>query len=163
MKSLPRSLFVFATLLVVLFLSASAKAERRGRGPGTFGLGLGAGTLTRLGLSAKYFMGDTALQANVGCGGWSCSSVGLSADYLFEVPPLIKGRVLDIGLGAGFGAGVGLHDHPAIAAAGVIGLEGNFNSIPLDLVVEWRPTLLFVPDTHLKLDEFTGHVRVYLF
>lgn len=165
MRTTQRTLFLLLATLSLLLLSAPAMAERQGRGPGTLGFGLGAGTLTQLGLSAKYFIGggDTAVQGNLGCGGWSCESVGLSADYLFEFPALAKGRGLDVAFAAGFGGGLGIHSHPALAAAGVLGLEFNLNVIPLDIVAEWRPRLLVVPDTRLDLIEVTGQVRFYVY
>lgn len=159
--NMKRWLFAFAPVLALATL-ASAPAMAQGHGPGTFGLGLGSGTMTRLGLSAKYFMGDTALQANLGCYGWGCDGIGLSADYLFEMPPLAEGKVLNLAWNAGLGPGVGLHsDVFALAAAGVLGLEANFKVIPIDLVAEWRPTLLIVPDVHFEPVEFSGHVRFY--
>lgn len=148
--------------LPTIFVAAPAMAQH-GNAPGNFGIGIGAGTITRLGLSAKHFLGSgSAIQANLGCGGWSCSGIGLSADYLFEMPALAQGEALALAWNAGLGPGVGLHsDVFALAGAGIVGLELDFKVIPIDLVVEWRPTLLIVPDVHFKPVEFSGHVRVW--
>lgn len=153
-----------SALLLVTLASSPALAQSRGHGPGTFGLGIGSGTMTRLGLSGKYFMGSRAIQGDIGCGGWSCSGVGASLDYLFEMPPLASGRALNLAWNAGLGPGVALRDDAfALAAAGVLGLELNFKAIPIDLVGEWRPTLRLVPDTHFDPVEFSGQLRLYFY
>ena len=62
----------------------------------------------------------------------------------------------------GLGAGVGVRDdNTGIAAAGVAGLEFNFTVIPIDLVLEYRPTLAIHPDVDLDLVDFSGHLRFY--
>lgn len=155
MKTLKRCLLAIPFLL----LAAPAHADYR---PGDFGLGIGSGTMTRLGLSFKHFMGDNAVQANFGCHGWSCDGIGLSGEYLFEMPALAEGRVMSLAWNAGLGPGIGVYSSNfALAGAGVLGLEGNFKPLPLDVVVEWRPTLLIVPDVHFEPVEFSGHVRVW--
>lgn len=165
MGTTPRRLFCVVWALALFLLSMPAMAERQGRGPGKLGFGVGAGTLTQLGLSAKYFLrgGETSVQGNLGCGSWSCKSVGISGDYLFELPPLVKGRGLDFAFAPGVGAGLGIHEHPALALAGVLGLELNLNVIPLDIVAEWRPRLLLLPEARLSFIELTGQVRVYVY
>jgi len=40
-------------------------------------------------------------------------------------------------------------------------LEFNFTKIPLDLVIEYRPTVGLLPDPGLDLVDFTAHLRVY--
>lgn len=155
MKTIKRCLLALPFLL----LATPAQADYQ---PGEFGIGLGSGTMTRLGLSFKYFMGDHAIQANLGCRGWSCGGIGVSADYLFELPALVEGRVMSLDWNAGVGPGLGLSSGQIdFAAAGVLGLEANFKPIPLDLVLEWRPTLLIVPDVHFEPVEFSGHVRYW--
>ena len=147
------------------------------RSPGRFGLGLGSGTLTN-GLSAKYFMSrEDALQFNLGeFGGhgfrhrWHrFDGVGVGIDYLREMPDIVRaGRAFDLAWNFGGGLGLGFDDHDdtdhddvAFALAFVLGLEFNFIPIPLDIVLEWRPSLLFIPDVDFDAVDFTAHIRVY--
>lgn len=160
MKHLVISVF---TLAVAIGMSSSAWAEK----PGTFGIGIGAGTISS-GLSGKYYMPSFAIQANVGTYGAAGDRYGdfdglaFSVDALLEQDALFQNDVVAIEWNLGIGGGLGLFDDTlALAAAGVIGLEFNFVPIPIDFVVEYRPTLLLSPDVHLEPIDFTGHLRFY--
>lgn len=161
------------TLLVLTAAPASAKPVRTA---GNFGLGLGSGTMAN-GLSAKYFAATShALQFNLGVFGgggidnrWHrFGGLGLSADYLFEMPTLVKaGRAFELAWNIGAGVGVGLDDHDggddvvAFAASFVLGLEFNLIPVPIDIVLEYRPGLLIVPDVDFDAVDFTAHIRFY--
>ncbi|MFO0746406.1 MAG: hypothetical protein U1F43_12130 [Myxococcota bacterium] len=159
-------------------LAAPASRAEPIRSPGRFGLGLGSSTLAN-GLSAKYFMsrGD-ALQfalGEFGGGGlrhrWDRFDDGLAlgVDYLVEMPDITRaGRAFDLAWNVGGGIGLGFdddnadrHDDFAFAIAFVLGLEFDFIPIPLDIVLEWRPGILLVPDTDFDAVDFTAHIRVY--
>ena len=139
------------------------------RRAGSFGLGLGGGTSTG-GLSAKYFVRETlAVQGVVGAGygarsdadGWS-AGLGLGADLLFE--GLSFAELDGVELGWSVGPGVGLwayDDQVALAAAGVVGLEACLLTFPLDVVVEYRPRMLLVPDVGFDWFSLSGHIRYY--
>lgn len=130
---------------------------------GNFGFGLGGGTRAS-GLSFKYFMGDaSAIQANVGYT-YGHRGLGVSADYIIELPEFFTNEILNIGAGIGPGVGLSLGDNYfGASVSGALGLEFNFNVIPIDLVLEWRPTLAIVPDVDFDPVGFTGHIRLYLF
>ena len=157
---------------VVLTLASAARADEGGRRAGGFGLGLGSGTIAN-GLSMKYFMGGSALQGVVGVWGGGgvdqrfrhTGGLAVSADYLFEMPTLARSPYFTLdwsfGLGAGFGVETFSNGSPGLAGSGVAGLEFNFTRIPLDVVIEYRPTLGILPDVHLHLIDFTAHVRFY--
>jgi len=182
----PRTLrnLAMRTLLAIIFTAftaGSASAEPM-RTPGRFGIGIGSGTLAN-GLSAKYFLNsNNALQFNLGTFGgrgiehrWSrYGGFGFSADYLFEMPAIAKaGRTFELAWNLGAGLGVGFdnhdyehknhryHDYTAFAAAFVLGLEFNFIAVPLDIVLEFRPTLLLVPYVAIDPVDFTAHIRFY--
>ncbi len=139
------------------------------RTAGSLGLGLGAGTSTG-GISGKYWLDEgMAVQAVIGAGygqvsdrgGWS-SGLGLSGDLLFEGPSFAV--VDDVEFGWSIGPGLGLwanDDYFALAAAGVAGLELGVLVFPLDLVVEYRPRVLIVPDVGFDWVNFSAHVRYY--
>lgn len=144
-----------------LLAPAVGLAEGPVRETGNFGLGLGGG-LGPVGISAKYFMSDKhALQGMAGTyarGG----GLGLGADYLFEGPAIVTGEVAELGwnVGAGpqlylFGGTLGL------AATGVAGLEVNFQPVPIDIVLEYRPGVYIIPGVAADLVNFSGHVRYY--
>ena len=154
---------VVATSMLLLGLLAStpAFADAPIRQAGNFGLGIGGGTYNS-GLSLKYYTtGSQALQGVVGFNlrrDW----IGLNLDYLFEMPALATGSVVELGWNLGPGVAVGISDYGVGAAvAGVAGLELNFNPIPIDLVLEWRPSLNVVPNVDIDLIGFTGHIRFY--
>lgn len=159
------------TAALLATTTASADAEHP-RTPGNFGLGLGAGTSTA-GLSMKYFTTNgTALQGVIGAGYGHHhhddhvddfhGGLGAGLDFLFEMPYLAEGEDVTLGWNIGPGVGVWLDDHyAAVAAAGVLGLELGIIPVPLDVVVEYRPRLLLVPDVGFDWFEATGHVRYY--
>jgi hypothetical protein len=166
--------FHIRLFLVVLTLAVSgvARADEGGRRAQGFGLGLGSGTIAN-GVSMKYFMGGNALQGVVGFwggGGFGdrfrhAGGIAVSADYLFEMPSLATSPYFTLdwsfGLGAGFGVETYSRHSPGLAGSGIAGLEFNFTRIPLDVVVEYRPTLRILSDVHLHLVDFTGHIRFY--
>lgn len=97
-----------------------------------------------------------------GWGGWGGGGLGLSADYLFEMPTLAETEPLDIAWNIGPGLGVGLFpaaDIVGVAASGVLGLELGFNPVPIDIVLEYRPTVLVVPAVAFDFVNISGHVR----
>lgn len=166
---------VYVLLLLMLSVSVLADDTYRDasrssvRTAGRFGLGLGAGTSTG-GVSGKYWMDETkAVQLVVGAGygqradrdGWS-SGLGLSGDFLFEGSSFAV--VDDVEFGWSLGPGVGLwanDDYFALAVAGVAGIEMGVLVFPLDLVLEYRPRVLVVPDVGFDWVNFSAHVRYY--
>lgn len=137
---------------------------------GRFGIGLGSGTFAN-GLSMKYFLAKSfAVQANVGraSGGnagdrfKNNGGIAASADLLIENKPLVASKLLNLEWSYGVGGGVAnRNDTTGLAAAAIAGLELNFNVIPIDLVLEFRPTLLISPDVELEIVDFSGHLRYY--
>ncbi len=140
------------------------------RTPGGIGLGLGSGTVSN-GLSGKLFLSDgNALQLVVGTwggGGYkdrygNFHGLGLSADYLLEMPAIASGSVVELAWNIGGGVGVGLDDDAfGLAGAFIAGLEFNFVPLPISLVLEYRPTLGVAPGLGFDLIDFTGHLRVH--
>ena len=156
-------------VLVVGIAFASVPGTAAAAGPneaGSFGIGLGSGTWTS-GLSARYNLTKgTAIQGNLGSyGRYDVSTVGfaLSADYLAYRDTLKKTGPVTIGYNLGVGVGLGAFSNVTwIRAAGVAGLEFNFNKFPLDIVLEFRPNISVVPNVGLSLVHLTGQVRYYL-
>ncbi len=163
MKTVQKHWMLILSQVLLLLVLATAPATAQDR-PGQFGIGVGSGTNIS-GLSLKYNTGLTALQGNIGCYGYyDCHGIGLSGDFLFNMPTFFQHEVLNLAWNAGVGAGVGLHsDDINVAAAFVLGFEVNFNIIPIDLVLEWRPRLNIVSDVDLDIVGFTGHARFYLY
>ncbi len=177
-SSLKQTVFrIFLVLLLLIPVSALAKGGKQVRSPGNVGVGLGAGTFAS-GLSLKYFPDSAiAFQGNIGAwrGYWLGSkrdyrdyggrgSLALSADVLFEQPTFAGNGDIDLAWNFGLGGGLGLSDYRdtiGFAAAGILGLEILINVIPIDLVLEFRPTVLIVPDVYFDFVDFTGHIRFY--
>lgn len=176
-----RTIIWFA-LLVLFALPSTASAQwehsKQIRSAGTFGIGVGSGTLA-YGLSMKYFTASNfAIQGNVGywrgrwwgrCGRDSCryyrgNSFALSADAIFEQATIAGNSDIELAWNFGIGGGLGLsefEDAVGAAAAGILGLELLIHVIPIDLVLEWRPNILVIPDFDPDLVNFTGHLRFY--
>lgn len=158
--------------------SQSAFAGMPIKQAGNFGIGLGVGT-TGAPISLKYFLDSTlSIQGNVGwwrgwgwgcgrsryryCGGYYQDALGLGADVLYEGGPLAGNENVTLDWEAGAGAGIGIADYGfGLAVAGVLGLQLNIHAIPIDLVLEYRPSVYFVPDIGLNFVDFTGHIRYY--
>jgi len=171
--SLIAAFVLLGTLLAVDMDAAHAEDIRT---PGRFGLGIGSGTIAN-GLSAKYFINKShALQFHLGAYGgagfknrWrTIDGFAVGADYLFEMPAITRvDGAFELGWNLGAGVGVGFRDRgdefngAAIAAAFVAGLEFNFIPVPIDLVLEWRPSVLLVPKVGLGILDFTAQLRFY--
>ncbi len=144
-------------------IGGAAKAESI-RSGGMFGIGLGGGTGTS-GLSMKYWMSSShALQGVIGIWGLGRGEgtvLALSGDYLFELPSLTKGSIIDLGWNIGLGPFLGIGDATWIGVSGVLGLEFNFVPVPIDITIEYRPGLLVLPDVNADLIAFTGHIRYF--
>jgi hypothetical protein len=168
------------TFVVCLLLSTSAFAGMPIKQGGNFGIGLGVGT-TAAPISMKYFLDSaTSIQGNVGWwrgGFYGCrhyrdrrycdgyfrdDAIGLGADFLFEGQPLAGNENVTLSWEIGGGAGIGVGDPGfGLAAAFVTGLQLNIHAVPLDLVLEYRPGLYFVPYFDINWIDFTGHIRYY--
>lgn len=172
---------VFA-ILVFAGVSSTAHAGMPIKQAGNFGIGLGAGT-TAVPISMKYFLDSSfSIQGNVGWwwrGGFGgchyydryrryrggCyggpDALGLGADFLFEGGPLVGNQNVTLDWEVGGGAGIGLADYAfGLAGAFVAGLQLNIHAIPIDLVLEYRLIVGFVP-YYFDPIEFTGHIRYY--
>lgn len=169
---------------VVLFCGAqSAFAAKPIKQAGNFGIGLGVGT-TATPISMKYFLDSSlSIQGNVGwwrgwgwggcgrfrgrdrdfyCGGYYRDALGLGADVLFEGGPLAGNESVTLDWEIGGGAGIGLADYGfGLAVAFVTGLQLNIHALPIDVVLEYRPSLYLVPGLAFNFVDFTGHVRYY--
>ena len=149
-----------------LLFTAPALAKTPIQSGGNLGLGLGAGTHVS-GLSGKYFIGnDFAAQAVVGWWGLGrgAGGLGVSADGLFEMLPLVTTDPVDIAWNIGPGvnvvtAGGGL----GLGVGGVAGLEFNVKPVPIDIVLEYRPGIAVIPTLQADLIGFGAHIRVYPF
>ncbi len=174
-----------AIALVGLLLPSLAFGATPIQRGSNFGLGLGGG-LGATGLSAKYFLGaDFALQGVVGL--WNpieidllqnddqdARNIGefaLSIDVLLESQPWVNGKAVDLAFNGGIGLAVApTGGHPAGLSL-VGGFEVDFEAIPIDLVLEYRPHMWLVPlptdwgrpGTYVDFLAFTGHIRVYPF
>ncbi len=169
MKKLVVAIAAVFALAVAVPTSAAAQEGR----PGGFGIGLGQGTAVS-GISGKIHAGETAFQGVLGCYGWACRGVGLSADVLFSMPLLHDEGVVGIGWNLGGGAAIGVgpdrwgtrrynrRSNFAARAQFVAGIEFLFPDVPLDLVLEWRPSVRVVPSFGLGFLNGGAHIRYWL-
>ena len=136
-----------------------------------FGIGLGMGTGVA-GISAKLMAGPGAFQAVAGVWGNGSGEgryvhidgVAFSLDYLFEMPTLASSPYFDVAWDFGLGGGVGVATGggtPGVAAAAIAGLEFNFTRAPVDVALEYRPSIGFLPGFGIELIGFTAHVRLW--
>jgi len=160
---------VAAVIGSAVLLSAET-SEAQVRGAGKIGIGIGSGTVAN-GLSLKYQPAEShAIQANVGTWGGGGAKdrysnyhgLAVSADYLFLMPEITSGSVLQLAWNFGLGLGAGVdNDDLGLAGAFVAGLEFNFVPVPIDLTVEYRPTIGILPGVGFDLVDFTGHLRYH--
>ncbi len=174
-----KRILLLVSLFCMFALPAVAKTglgypPRAIKKAGNLGIGVGAGTLAT-GLSLKYFLSDaTSVQGNLGfsrgcygCGRYGgryySESIAVSVDCLLERGPLMGDSQFSLDWEIGAGGGVGFSDggNLALAVSGVVGLQLNIHALPIDLVIEFRPGVVVVPDVYLNLVDFTGHVRYY--
>ena len=174
-----KKFFVLIATGLVLMLSAPATAHAgEGRLDG-WGVGLGFGTGIT-GVSLKTLTGDAqALQLVIGCwGGYQneCYGVGGSIDMLFKMPLITDEGAVRLAWNVGGGASMGVRSstwrrHPHrdwrgrnmwLAGQFVAGLEFLFPRVPLDVVLEWRPSIYVIPTfMHLDFENAGFHVRYY--
>ena len=160
-KSTKAKSLIFLTFTALMLWSTQAMAGAPIRQGGNFGLGVGGGYGVT-GLSMKYFMTEgQAVQGTIGFH-TRADYIGATLDYLIEIPEFVQSDVINIGPSVGVGGALGLGDEGlALGVSGVAGLEFMLNPVPIDFVIEWRPTLRVVPNPDLDLVGFTGHVRFY--
>jgi len=126
----------FISLFAVLLITVGAFGQNSG-------LGIG---LSTDGLTGKYWMGSTnALAVH-----WNFGSA-LIADYLFDMPELLK--ITDNETPVYYGAGITLGTHKGLdddlekttefdlGVRGVIGMGYYLSSFPVDIFIENTPTL----------------------
>ena len=160
MPTTPRRPLIALALTLCALLAAPSLAHANGvRGGGNLGLGIGDGT-NSWGLSLKYFMGGSSAFQMVA--GYSYGGIGASLDYLLEMPLLVQTPILDLGWELGVGGSFGVDDdYVAIGASGILGIEFILVPLPLELALEWRPTLVAVPGIDPEFLEFGAHLRVF--
>ena len=168
---------LFATVAILLATPAMA-LEGSSTRPG--GLGIGVGQTFVSGISLKQNAGGNGLQGVIGCFGYrgwsnSCRGIGISGDFLVHMPVFLDADVVALGwnLGGGASVGVGFDGHYYggdyygsgtfhLGGQFVAGFEVLFPTVPLDLVIEWRPMLRVAPG--FRIHPFSGgaHIRFYL-
>ena len=94
--------------------------------------------------------------------GWSAGAISAGLAYDFQVAPLgplnfYAGPQVALGLYAG-----GETTVFALGAGAQLGLEYCFDQIPLQLSLDWKPTLMFVPATAFGWQSIALGIR-YLF
>ena len=148
---------VVAAALAGMLTVDDAHAQRH---PGSLGIGVGSTTLAS-GLSIKSIAGPSAFQLVAGCWG-GCDGVAVSIDALATMPPLVVHEALLLGWNFGFGGALGVGDDRfGAAGAFVAGLEFIMRPLPIDLVLEWRPSVRILPDVDVEPVTFGGHLRFY--
>jgi len=137
-----------------------------------FGLGLTSGA-QQYGLSGKYFLNaGQAIQGSLTAGmvpssnvGYRHTSVGL--DYVVQKARIRQGERYDVSWNAGAGLALGglnpigvseeereeenddgddfTYAPVVLTASPLVGLEFGFARVPIDIVMEYRPTVNYVP------------------
>jgi hypothetical protein len=166
-----RRLFIGIALVATVVTLSTSDAHAFGEARRGFGVGIGSGTIAN-GLSVKMMAGPGAFQWVAGFWGGGgagdrfrrIDGVAGSLDYLFEMPSLARSQYFTVDWAFGFGGGVGVptfNGQVGAAASGIAGIEFNFTAVPLDLTIEYRPTVAIIPDPGLHLIDFTAHLRLW--
>jgi len=163
---------VSAAAVAACLLVGARSAHALGTARQGFGIGIGSGTIAN-GLSMKLMTGPGAFQGVVGFWGGGgvgdrfshANGVAGSLDYLLEMPTIASNAYFNVAWSFGVGAGVGVpttNSSLGAAVSGVAGLEFNFMVVPIDFVVELRPSIAVAPDVGLHLVDFTASLRLWL-
>lgn len=155
------SLIRFAVVSsVVLMVTALVVPEAYGQRHQGTGIGVGSTTMAS-GLSVKQHAGGSAFQLTAGC--WrGCDGVAASLDVLASMPAVASGSELSLAWNFGGGGAVGVGDDEiGVGASLVLGLELSASSIPVELVVEWRPGLSIIPEPSPNIEDVGAHIRLY--
>lgn len=143
-----RSVLVLALGLMWVAAPSDAVARDKIGNELKLGVGLGGGTLTS-GLTLKYYVAPhLAVQAIFGRHYSYGNSLGV--DGIFDVAPLWQPQEGTLAFGLGAGVGIYLYDsvgrsESLIAVSAIGQLSFHFSAIPLELVLDIRPSF-FVGD-----------------
>lgn len=149
------------SVLIALGWASIAEAAPPIRNGGNVGLGLGVGTLTA-GLDIKYWFNPySSFQTTIGIYGPRTFDpdalvLGADLDFLIEPPAFVKTEGFDLGMNIGLGATVatGFEALDIVGAHPVVGLAFHIDAVPIDVVIDYRPTLFIVDEL-----EGTGDLR----
>jgi len=171
-----RKISLLCILVAATLVVEPAAAANKVRANGNFGIGLGGGTFAT-GVSMKYFLdAPLSVQGTIGwwrgrywCSGRHCGygggdSFALSADLLWEMPRFAGNEAVEVAWMLGGGVGLGIDDFDndfGLGAAFVIGIELNIQPVPIDIVLEYRPGIYFLPGVSFDPVNFTGHIRYF--
>lgn len=138
------------------------------REPGHLGIGLGVSTRTS-GVSLKYTADPAfSIQGVVGIDSGAYNERGgtlaLAASALFEMPAIYENDDFELGWALGAGPYIAVGDNFWLGAHGVAALEFNIRAIPLEITLEYRPSIeLIGPDqVGIAPIDFGGHIRWWL-
>lgn len=151
-----------AAALAALTLSLGAAPAQAGR---TVGVGLGSSTLSS-GVSVKWqAKGGGGMQLVAGPFGNGlyyndyANSLGVNLDGLKNMGEIGNLGPIGVSWSLGGGGGVGVGGTLAAAAAGVAGLNFELQPVPLEFSIEYRPTLIIIPEVGVNVLNASGHLR----
>lgn len=146
-------------LSMSLLVGSSAFAQEIGHSK-KFGIGLASGFATNT-LTGKLYLGNNAaIQGFVG--GYRFQGLALTVDYVVEPVELAKGQAGRFFLGFGGGADFWSGNHySSIGLHGIVELGWHLRAVPLEFVIDWRPTFFFGDSSGLGYDGANGAVRWY--
>jgi len=136
-------------LVVILILATYCYADAQEIGV-RFGGTNGNGGVA---LDGAFGSGPGRIHADLG---FYQGGVGIDALWDFVYKPL-GGEAFNWYLGAGPTTYIG--DDFWLGLTGEIGLEYRFNSVPISLGADWRPTLWVIKETEFGADSFGLNVR----
>ena len=143
--------WIFAMTLGLSFSGeAAAKGGQGAITPfaqkGKLGIGIGGSNLVS-GLTAKYYL-DNRIAVQLALGAWGGYGALVGLDGIYEMPQLFKQDALSINWHVGVGAAVGNYRHSdygelVVGASGIAGIGFQLTAIPIELILDIRPTFLY--------------------
>lgn len=143
-----KKMFLIAALVIGFAGITSAQVDGK-----AIGLRFGNGGE----ISYLHPLGDAnRLELDLGFGSWAYGGVYLNGAYQWvkDLSALADGFNWYYGAGAALGINNGL----GLGILGQVGIEYNFN-IPIQVSLDWRPTLYLIPGTHFGYDGVALGVR----
>jgi len=138
-------------ILLLIILSNILFAAK----PGKFGLGIILGDPT--GLNCKIWQSDRiACDAALAWSFGKEGSVHIHADYLIHSYEIIRVRKGKFPFYAGLGGRIESKDKTALGLRIPLGMNYLFENVPIDIFLEFVPTLNIIPSTEFDLEGGIG-------
>ena len=141
------------TVIIIIF-SISVHAQESETYSNAIGVRLGSSVpAIKNGITFKHFFGNNAVEGILSFGD------GTALCGLYELYKPIASVNLQWFIGGGAYVGSS-HSTSVVGAAGIIGLDYKFTTVPLNISLDWKPELNFTPKVAFVADGIGFSARI---